>query len=351
MSKRELALALLVQILLITALAGYLLYWRPRAARQKVYSVQPVEEVLGLVSVDVNGTVYRGEMRSFTPYGLHLWGMLLTRRVAGGRGYLCPCGCFSGRRPSSLWMRVGHGEGYSEAVVSRWYGYNSTHMWVSFTGSFYAFSDATLKWVSLMTCVDFTPPEVAVTNDTLPSIQVPRGSVYSIMITIYWRDNGALAENFAKYFLLLSPENLDLTFKARNGEDLPFLGLEFNNPIIPCTAYLPWVAASVDHNAPNLFLIVSNRSNPPPPSRSDYDMPEVARYLVATYPVSDHFLSDYNPYVVPGRGFVIAATIQVEATEVGLVVDFIGREVLLMRWVPPQPIQPGTTVRIFLLPP
>ncbi|MEM1810550.1 MAG: hypothetical protein QW324_06775 [Thermofilaceae archaeon] len=350
MRRRELALVLLVQILVAAALAGYLLYWRPRAA-EKVYSVQPVEEVLGLVSVDVNGsTVYRGEMRSFTPYGLHLWGMCLTRKVTSGRGYLPPCGCFSSRRPSSLWMRVGHGEGYSEAMISRWYGYNSTHLWVYYVGSFYAFSDLELKWVSLMTCVDYPPLEVAVTNDTLPGIRVPRGSVYSVAIAIYWRDYGALTENFAKYILLLSPENLALTFKARDGGDLPFLGL-FVSPNIPCTAFLPWSAESVDHNAPNLFLIVSNRSNPPPPSRSDYDMPEVARYLVATYPVSDHLLSDYNPYVVPGRGFVIAATIQVEATEVGLVADYLGREVLLMRWVPAQPLKPGTTVRIFLLPP
>jgi len=285
----------------------------------------------GYVIVDVDGKiVYRGEMRSFTEWGKQVWAARLIT--------------FTPDFPACIFhpyfMRVGFhaggGAGYSDSFVARAYGYNSTHVWVTVTCVFYADSDLTLNWVSLVEVYGVDGNPHAVTNDTLPSIQVPSGSAYSVVIAIYWRDYGALTVNFAKYILSLMPEpHVYWTVVTRSGENVSLFFFGPRGYPWTCNDGLPWYSGS---GSTRMYLIVSNRSNPPPPSRSDYDMPEVARY-----PVS---------YSLTGKGVAIAATIQVEATEVGLIVRHLDdREVLLMRWVPPQPIQPGTTVRIFLLPP
>lgn len=332
--RRELALALLVQLLLAAALAGYLLYWRPKPASPT--AVVELKGAAGYVTVIVDGeTVYNGEMHSLTVYGANLWSTILSRWAAGGTGYH-PSGAVS----TPYWMRVGYlageGPGYSDAAMSKGYGWNSTHMWLSFTGSFVAESTVTLKWVSLMLLDEHGVTNV-VSNDTLPSIQVPQGSVYSIVITIYWRDYGALNVNFVKHFYVITPEapNVQQQVTARDGQTYNIGG--------PGTVSNDaWYHGSEYHLAPRMFLIVSNRSSPPSVSRTEYDMPEVAEY-----PVS---------FALSDKGVVFSATIEVEATEVGLVAqvrtldgDIV--EILLMRWVPAQPLQPGTTVRIYLVPP
>ncbi|MEM2678112.1 MAG: hypothetical protein QXU62_05670, partial [Thermofilaceae archaeon] len=146
MSKRELALALLVQILVAAALAGYL-SWRPKPAPPTAVELKGAA---GYITVIVDGrTVYNGEMHSLTVYGANLWSTILSRWASGGMGYH-PSPVIS----TPYWMRVGYlageGPGYSDAAMSKGYGWNSTHMWLSFTGSFVAESAVTLKWVSLM---------------------------------------------------------------------------------------------------------------------------------------------------------------------------------------------------------
>ncbi|MEM1820285.1 MAG: hypothetical protein QXU64_01695 [Thermofilaceae archaeon] len=333
MRRRELALVLLVQILVAAALAGYLLYWRPKAA------VVELKGAVGYITVVIDGrTVYNGEMHSLTVDGAILWSTILSRWATGGTGYHTTCAS-----PTPYWMRVGYqageGSGYSDAAMSKSYGWNSTHMWLRFTGSFVAESAVTLKWVSLMLLDDRGDTRV-VSNDTLPSIQVPQGSVYSIVITFYWKDYGALNVNFVKQFYVITPEalNVQQQVTARDGQTHDISGPRSD----VCLTRNAWFAYIARHLQPRMFLIVSSRSNPPPVSRTEYDMPEAARY-----PVS---------YTLTDKGVVFSATIEVEATEVGLVAQVMTLEgatveILLMRWVPPQPLQPGTTVRVYLVPP
>ena len=333
MRRREVTLTLLVQLLLAVALAGYL-SWRPKPASPT--AVVELKGAAGYITVIIDGrTVYNGEMHSLTVYGANLWSTILSRWASGGMGYH-PSPAIS----TPYWMRVGYlageGPGYSDAAMSKGYGWNSTHMWLSFTGSFVAESAVTLKWVSLMLLDDQSVTR-AVSNDTLPSIQVPQGSVYSIVITFYWRDYGVLNVNFVKHFYVITPEalNVQQQVTARDGQTYNISGPIYNTVEIEA-----WYHGMGYHLAPRLFLIVSNRSNPPPVSRTEYDMPEVAGY-----PVS---------FTLTDKGVVFSATIEEEATEVGLVAqvrtlegDIV--EILLMRWV--QPLQPGTTVRIYLVPP
>ncbi|MEM0459596.1 MAG: hypothetical protein QXZ31_06980, partial [Thermofilaceae archaeon] len=243
----------------------------------------------GYVIVDVDGKiVYRGEMHSFTEWGKQV----LAARLIN----------FTPNSPACIFhpyfMRVGYGgAGYSDSFVARAYGYNSTHVWVTVTGVFYADSDLTLSWVSLMEVYGLDGNPHAVTNDTLPGVQVPSGSVYSVVIAIYWRDSGALTENFAKYFLSLMPEPyVHWTVVTRSGGNVSLFFFGPRGDPWTCNDGLPWYSGS---ESTRMYLIVSNRSNPPPPSRSDYDMPEIARYTVS--------------YSLTGRGVAIAATIQVKA--------------------------------------
>jgi len=330
MSKRELALALLVQILVAAALAGYL-SWRPKPAPPTAVELKGAA---GYITVIVDGrAVYNGEMHSLTEYGASFLSTLMARYI----------GIISEYTPSKTrnpWqMRVGHSLGTSDSSLSKGYGYNGTHMWFSFTGSFVAGDPVTLNWVSLI-YYDLSDAMHVVSNDTLPGVEVPGGSAYSVVITLYWRDYGALTENFAKHLTILTPESAILSVyvvnRSGSSEELSITGAGGEEP---------WYWDSIHHLYPRMYMIVSNRSNPPPPSRSDYDMPEVARYTVS--------------YSLTGKGVVFSATVETQATEVGLVVRaFTGsgagrREVefLVLRWVPPQPLQPGTTVRIYLVPP
>ncbi|MEM1870593.1 MAG: hypothetical protein QW517_05715 [Thermofilaceae archaeon] len=327
MRRRELALVLLVQILVAAALAGYLLYWRPKAA------VVELKGAAGYITVIVdNRTVYNGEMHSFTVWGARFLSTIMSR-------YNGVVGEYIPSKTVNPWqMRVGHSLGYSDSSLSKGYGYNSTHMWFSFTGSFVAGDPVTLNWVSLI-YYDYFGTRYVVSNDTLPNVQVPRGSAYSVVITLYWRDNGALTVNFARHFYILTPESpilsVEVVSRSGSSETLSVTSVGGGEP---------WGSSSSYHMYPRMYLIVSNRSNPPPPSRSDYDMPEIARYTVS--------------YALTDKGVVFSATVETQATEVGLVVrafsDTNGRretEFLVLRWVPPQPLQPGTTVRIYLVPP
>ncbi|MEM2475097.1 MAG: hypothetical protein QW407_04150, partial [Thermofilaceae archaeon] len=183
-------------LLLPAVLAALLLYRGYRVEyREERAHVVPVA-AYGYITVTAGGaTVYNGEMHSFTEDGAALWAFLMTRAAAPNIG----CAVHPTR------MRVGHSLGTSDSTLGKGYGYNSTHMWFSFTGSFAAESDLTLNWVGLVQTLGDCS-EVVVTNDTLPSIQVPSGSAYSVVIAIYWRDYGALTVNFAKHFYTLSPE-------------------------------------------------------------------------------------------------------------------------------------------------
>ncbi|MEM4667316.1 MAG: hypothetical protein QW498_08465 [Thermofilum sp.] len=338
MKRRELALTLIVQLLLAAALAGYL-SWRQRAAaplHDAEVAVVETKGVAGYITVIVDGeTVYRGEMHSFTEWGAQFLSTIMSRYTYSGgyRQYI----------PSTTqnpWqMRVGHSLGYSDSSLGKSYGYNSTHMWFSFTGSFTADSGLTLKWVSLI-YYDADGELHVISNDTLPNVQVPQGSVYSVVIAIYWRDYGALTENFAKHFWIITPESsslyVDVVDRSGSVKSLQLVSVGSEEP---------WSVDYTRHLYPRMYLIVSNRSNPPPPSRSDYDMPEVARYTLS--------------YTLTDKGVVFSATVGTRATEVGLVVrafsgfGFYREEVefLVLRWVPPQPLEPGTTVRIYLVPP
>ncbi|MEM1810549.1 MAG: hypothetical protein QW324_06770 [Thermofilaceae archaeon] len=327
-------------LLLLPAVLAALLFYRGyrvehREERAHVVSVA----AYGYITVTVGGaTVYNGEMHSFTEDGAALWAFLMTRAADPTIG----CAVHPTR------MRVGHSLGTSDSTLSKGYGFNSTHMWFSFNGSFVAESDLTLKWVGLVQTLGDCS-EVVVTNDTLPSIRVPRGSVYSVAIAIYWRDYGALTENFAKHFYTLSPEapGVLLSGFRRDGGTYRFGTFDLDSSGTPRYFFYPWLAGA-GLLGTRMYLIVSNRSNPPPPSRTDYDMPEVARWPVGY---------SYERGVI-----IIYGVVGVEATEVGLVarsldIERLGSEgvpdseILLMRWVPAQPLKPGTVVRLVLTPP
>ncbi|MEM0272613.1 MAG: hypothetical protein QW514_08740 [Thermoprotei archaeon] len=336
MKRRELALALTVQLLLAAALAGYL-SWRPKPASPA--AVVELKGAAGYVTVIVDGrTVYQGEMHSLTSSGVDTLSTIMARWIGLVSGYEK---YYYTSLQNPYRMRVGYDSGYSDSYIGKSYGWNSTHSWFSITGSFTTENTITLKWVSLWYIDYSNSNQHVVSNDTLPDIQVPGGSSFSIVIRFIWRDYGVLTVNFFKQLFLIVPEapGVRLNVTGRDGQlyeiGVATYGCEY------CSFWCP--PEPQMQFAPRMFLIVSNRSNPPPPSRSDYDMPEIARYTVS--------------YAATGKGIVFSATIDVEATEVGLVARFriynslSTGEMLIMRWVPPQPLKPGTTVRIYLVPP
>ena len=246
---------------------------------------------------------------------------------------------------------------YSIPSVS--YFYNSVWLNVTVTATF-SFSDSvTVSEAALLVTAtscpvveapNFIPRYLPVIYDSFPPVDIPAGSELTIVWTIAWKDYGAFTENWGKLWQYLLTQRTEaigkrslrpvMTFTDSNGQTC--------SVTLPPAGYSPYFQLPPDLTGPGPTLLrLAWGTGSSPMSRSTTR------------------LQNETGRVVPSAGmrtgsFAIGGVVTSEAREVGLYwLAYDGTwgftspsrtcEILLMRWVPPSPLPPGTPINIFIV--
>ncbi|MEM4958483.1 MAG: hypothetical protein QXX12_01235 [Nanopusillaceae archaeon] len=383
MTRRELALGLAVLGLVLAAwftVPWFTVPQRPAGHARVV--VGAVVESYGYVIVDVGGARYVKPFNCLTVNGTQLLSSLL--------GFYQPWGFTDSIYFSPVKMRVYHDSGYLESAIGKSWGANSTHMWFFIQGSFSTDSALILRNVTLYAergavtgplkgcCPEYHSGaplfREVISVDTL-NVNVPAGSGFTVVLAIYWYDKGALTWEWPKVLDVTLPESL-LKYAAVRATDgslynythfstAPYVYLVWGpgqRTRRPALGRASWFGTSFESPSTRLFFVCGNGTSPA--SRSSYRIEsEVARYPAAI--------------TWTAAGLAVSTTVGFACSEVGLVMKFHPlnpndpyyeltdgltlysqavmpqrpeREVLLMRWVPEQPVQPGTVVTFYVFP-
>ncbi|MEM1810545.1 MAG: hypothetical protein QW324_06750 [Thermofilaceae archaeon] len=384
MTRRELALGLAVLGLVLAAwftVPWFTVPQRPAGHARVV--VGAVVESYGYVIVDVGGARYVKPFNCLTVNGSQLLSSLL--------GFYQPWGSTESIYFSPVKMRVYHDSGYLESVIGKSWGANSTHMWFFIQGSFSTDSALILRNVTLyverggrgvsqVRALPIIYSGVPLFREVISvdelNVNVPAGSGFTVVLAIYWNDKGALTWEWPKVLDVTLPDSLlkYVTVRATDGNlynfthfsIAPYLYVYMDLNYVSTRLTLgraSWFGTDYESSSGRLFFVCGNGTSPA--SRSSYRIEsEVARYPAAITRTA--------------AGLAVSTTVGFACSEVGLVMKFHPlnpddpfytltydsyrlrpdavmpqrpeREVLLMRWVPEQPVQPGTVVTFYVFP-
>ncbi|MEM0459638.1 MAG: hypothetical protein QXZ31_07190 [Thermofilaceae archaeon] len=392
MKRRELALGLAVLGLVLVAAAWFTVPQRPAGHEEPAgharVVVGAIVESYGYVIVDVGGVRHVKPFNCFTPDGVGLIASILRYyqpwddedEVYGGAQFSIYY--------SPVVMRVYHDTGYLESTIGKSWGANSSHMWFFISGTFATSEAITLRNVTLYaevgafptggcgywvnpntpcTCMGTYARSYTLSVDEL-NVQVPAGSVFTVVLAMYWHDQGALTWNWPKVLDVAIPDSLIdyVTVRATDGNLYNYTHFSHaptiyrGQSVLSVIGRASWVGQQQKGLVSRLFMVCGTGGAG---SRDAYSINEVARYDVGV--------------TVTGNGLAVSSTIGTVCSEVGLILKFHPlnpddpyyqtdqycnlldshiqpqwpeRELLLMRWVPSQPVQPGTVVTIYLLP-
>ena len=390
MRRRELALGLAVLGLVLAAWFTVPWFTVHQSAGHARVVVGATIESYGYVIVDVGGVRHVKPFNCFTPEGAGFIASILRyyhpwededeiKQQAQLSIYYTP-----------VMMRVYHDSGYLESTVGKSWGANSTHMWFFISGTFATDTAITLRNVTLYakvgagagpgglpcyflgpicTCNGTYAREYTLSVDEL-NVQVPAGSAFTVVLAIYWYDQGALTWNWPKVLDVTLPDSLIdyVAVRATDGNLYNYTHFSHaptlyqGQSVTPVIGRASWVGQQQKGLVSRLFMVCGSGTGAA--SRDAYSINEIARYDVAV--------------TVTGNGLAISSTIGSVCSEVGLIMKFHPlnpddpyyqtdgstcylldsniqpqrpeRELLLMRWVPEQPVQPGTVVTFYVLP-